>query len=88
MNSIKYTPERIKFEILKEKVACLYLLEDFVAKEHRTSLKKAIKTLKEGIFQETGEVCYANYCPGCSAGECVGHSYNPKYCCVADENCP
>ena len=87
MNSIKYTPERIQFEEDKQKVACLYILEDLVAKEHKTAVKGSIRTLREKMFEETGEVAYADYCPGCSAGECVGHSYNPKYCCVADE-CP
>ena len=87
MNSIKYTPERIQFEDMKQRVAALFILEDLVDKEHKTAVKGAISTLKEKMHEETGEVCYANYCPGCESGECVGHSYNPKYCCVADE-CP
>ena len=87
MNSIRYTPERIKFEDQKQLVAGLFILGDLVAKEYKTAVKGAIRTLRHKMFEETGELCYANYCPGCEAGECVGHSYNPKYCCVADE-CP
>lgn len=85
MNSIKYTPARIEFEDMKQRVAALFILEDLVAKEHKTAVKGAIRTLREKMFEETGEICYANYCPGCEAGECVGHSYIKEYCCVADE---
>ena len=87
MNSIKYTPARIEFEDMKQRVAALFILEDIVDTKHKEAVRGAFDTLRQKMFEETGELCYANYCPGCEAGECVGHSYNPKYCCVADE-CP
>ena len=84
MNSIRYTPERIKFEDMKQRVAALFIVEDMT---YKAAVKGAIDTLKEKMHEETGEVCYLDYCPGCEAGECVGHTYNPQYCCCADE-CP
>ena len=87
MNSIRYTPERIKFEDMKQRVAALFIVEDIVDTQHKEALKSAIDTLKERMHEETGEVCYLDYCPGCEAGECTGHTYNPQYCCCADE-CP
>lgn len=62
MNSIRYTPERINFETLKEKAACIYILEETVAKQHKTALKGAIKTMKRKMLNLTGEVCYADEC--------------------------
>jgi len=86
MNSIKYTPARIEFEDMKQRVAALFILEDIVDTKHKEAVRGAFDTLRQKMFEETGELCYANYCPGCEAGECVGHTYS-KYCCVADE-CP
>ena len=84
MNSIRYTPERIKFEDMKQLISALFIVEEAPT---AGGVKGAIRTMKKKMHEETGEVCYANYCPGCESGECVGHSYNPKYCCVADD-CP
>ena len=82
MNSIRYTPERIKFEDQKQRVAALFIVEDMT---YKAAVKGAIETMKRKMHYFTGEVAYADYCPGCEAGECVGHSYNPKYCCVSDD---
>ena len=87
MNSIKYTPARIQFEDMKQRVAALFLLEDIVDTKHKEAARAAINNFKEKIHEETGEVCYLDYCKACEAGCDIGHTYNPKYCCVADE-CP
>jgi hypothetical protein len=84
MNTIRYTPERLKFEDLKQQVAALFIVEDMT---YKAAVKGAIDILKERMHEETGEVCYLDYCPSCDAGCDTGHTYNPKYCCVADE-CP
>ena len=81
MNTIRYTPERIKFEDMKQRVAALFIVEDIVDTKHKEALKSAIDNFKENIHEEIF------YCPGCESGCDTGHTYNPQYCCCADE-CP
>tara|TARA_B100001115_G_C15740572_1_gene361355 strand:+ start:581 stop:850 length:270 start_codon:yes stop_codon:yes gene_type:complete len=69
-------------EMKQWKVGALIQCENITYKAHLTPIIEAWKT---AIFEETNDPAFCNYCPACEAGECVGHSYNPKYCCVADE---
>ena len=66
------------------KVSALYQCEDIT---YKAALTPIIEAWKQAIFEETDDPAFANYCGACESGECCGHTYNPKYCCMADE-CP
>ncbi len=73
---------REEWEDQKQKVACLYIIEDLT---YKAAVGPAIAAFKAGMSEVTDEPCYLDYCPACESG-CDGcHTYNPQYCCYCDE---
>lgn len=64
------------------KVGALIQCEEIT---YKAAVTPIIDAWKQAMFEETGEDAYADYCGACDTGTDHGHTYNPKYCCVADD---
>ena len=82
MNSNKQINLRNDWEDQKQKVACLYIIEDLT---YKAAVAPAIAAFKAAMSEISDEPCYWDYCPGCESGCDTCHTYNPQYCCCCDE---